>query len=217
MRLSILSPSIRPRGLELVQESLAKQTFQDFEWLVEIGIPERGCDLSAAMNRMLKRAKGDIILIYQDYIRIPNDYELERIAKVHSEYPKTFFTYSLGKIKDGVITWDWRNSRKQKRIQNIEPREWEADFASAPKQAFFDIGGYDERFDEGWSWENVNLAQRADKAGYNFMLCPDIKVVAIDHDAEYPHPFRGKNENGNLANNILRNEINQGNWKLNHL
>lgn len=34
MKISVLTPSIRPEGLKIVEESLAKQTIKDFEWLI---------------------------------------------------------------------------------------------------------------------------------------------------------------------------------------
>ena len=34
MKISVITPSIRPEGLKILQECLAQQTFKDFEWLV---------------------------------------------------------------------------------------------------------------------------------------------------------------------------------------
>ena len=87
MKISVLTPSIRPDGLEVLQKSLERQTFQNFEWLVEIGMPKRGCDLSASLNRMLRRAEGEIIVMVQDYIKIPN-HSLEEIdCGIHRRRP----------------------------------------------------------------------------------------------------------------------------------
>src|ERR1035437_8527622 len=74
MKISVITPSIRCEGLKIVQQSLEKQTFQDFEWLTEIGIPGRGHDLNAAYNRMLRRAKGELIVSLQDFIKAPPQY-----------------------------------------------------------------------------------------------------------------------------------------------
>lgn len=213
-KISVITPTIRPKGIVVIQRSLSRQIFQDFEWLVEVGIPERGNNLCASLNKMLRRAKGDTIVMVQDYIKIPND-ALEKIQKLHEENPKTFFTYSVAKTLDWKeVIPDWRHHGEKR---EIHPHEWESDFASAPLQAFKDVGGYDEQFDKGWSWENVNLAQRAHMAGYKFEVIPDIRSVALDHDKFETHPFRGKNENAELANGLYHSKIKFGNFKLNYL
>lgn len=207
-KVSVLTPSIRPEGLKVVQKSLERQTFKDFEWLVEIGLPARGCDLSASLNRMLKRAKGDRIVMLQDYIKIEDD-ALEKVAQ-HSD----FVTYPVGKTLDwNVVTWDWRDAGE---FREIEYMHWEADWASAPRQAFFDIGGYNEKFDEGWSWENVDVAYRAEKMGYKFYCDPSVRAIAYDHDAKIEHPFRGKNENQSLAE-MTKGLADEGVVKLDYL
>lgn len=71
----------------------------------------------------------------------------------------------------------------------------EADLASAPLKAFYDIGGYDESFCDGWSWDNVEVGYRAKAAGYNFRCDNAVSGVAIDHDKVIEHPFRGKLKN----------------------
>ena len=212
--ISILTPSIRPEGLRDVMESLERQTVQDFEWLVEIGTPWRGHDLSRAMNRMLRRAKGDLIVIHQDYIRSP-DKALERVLEAHRLSPRTLYTYPVSKTHASYadLKRDWRSQTDGE----IPYYQWETDFASAPRQAFLDVGGYDEEFDQGWSWENANLAHRASKAGYLFRCDQELECVAWDHDAEMTHPFRGKNENQERnKQKSLEIEL-DGKWKLNYL
>ena len=213
-KISVLSPSIRPRGLEVVQESLERQTFTSFEWLVEIGMPSRGCDLSAALNRMLLRSRGDIIVMLQDYLKIPHN-AFEEIVKLHEKHDKTFITYSVAKTLDWKeVVPDWRYHGVSRKI---EPREWEADFASAPRQAFFDVQGYNESFDRGWSCENLDLAERAKMAGYYFMVVPSLRAVAFDHDAKIKHPFRNKlNFNSDLVA-IERDRRKDGEYKTGHL
>jgi hypothetical protein len=70
MKISVLTPSIRPQGLAITQQCLTEQTFTDFEWLTEIGLPNRGHDLNSAYNRMLKRANGELVVSLQDYIKV---------------------------------------------------------------------------------------------------------------------------------------------------
>lgn len=210
MKISVITPSIRPRGLDSVQRCLEKQTFQNFEWLVEIGLPSRGCDLSAAMNRMIKRAKGELLVFYQDYMEIPND-GLQRFWDNYKKLPKYCITSPKGvrNHKTGDVKWDYRTYGEPR---TAEPATYEIDWASAPTQAFYDIGGFDETFDQGWSWDSANAGIRLNKAGWIIAIDPLNKAIAEDHDAFIKHPFRGKNENKE------RFEIAKGmDYKLNYL
>lgn len=185
--ISILTPSIRPKGLAIIQKCLSEQTYQDFEWLVEIGIPTRGCDLSRAFNRMLRRAKGEWIVILEDYIRIEPD-GLEKFFKIAD--PKKLYTGPVGKTlnwKD--VKWDWREFGK---IREVDYRRWEIDWGFGPLQAFKDVGGFEEEYDQFWSNENVEIAYRMSKLGYKFYVTPDNKAIHYNHDKVFKHPFRHK-------------------------
>lgn len=210
IKISVVTPSIRPRGLVVVQQSLERQDFADFEWLVEIGQPKRTHDLSAAMNRMIKRARGELIVSYQDFIWIPSN-ALNIVWELYLGSPKTFWTFAVAKTMDWKkVDYDWRGWGSMRRIK---PWEWEADFASMPRRALFDVGGYDETYDSGWSWENCEVAVRAQKMGYEFMVYPELRVKAYNHDKVLEHPFRGKGENGDKFE-ITRN---MSEFRLNYL
>ena len=96
------------------------QTNQDFEWLVEMGIPEKGHDLNAAMNRMLKRAQGELVVIVQDYITIPH-FALNELWTLHEAEPIAFVTFPMGKLQDdGDIKYDWRAGGEYRRIAGFD-------------------------------------------------------------------------------------------------
>ena len=212
-KISVITPTIRVEGLKVVHESLLKQTFKSWEWLVEIG---DGVEMSFSkdMNKMLRRAKGELIVSLQDYIKAPKD-GLEIFWEEHQEHIRTFFTAPVGKTTDWVsIRFDWRKNGERRKIEAVE---WELDWAAAPLQAFYDIGGFDENFDRGWSWDNVNLALRAQKAEYGFIVLPNNEAVAYDHDAVMEHPFRDKLANNDVLSEIKRDDIEKGNWKLDYL
>lgn len=177
-----------------MQECLAKQTFKDFEWLVEVGVPETGHDLNAAFNRMLKRAKGELVVFYEDYTKILDD-GLERFWKAHQEHPKTFFTAPLGKVRQwgDKPTWDWRSYKQDNSQTDYTDCKWntcEMDWGAAPLSALKEIGGFDEELDKHWSCDNVNVGCRADLAGYKFKCVFTNPAIALDHDAFIKHPFR---------------------------
>lgn len=168
-----------------MQESLGKQTFQDFEWLIDISIPGRGHDLNQSYNRLLRRATGELIVSAQDWITIPED-GLQKFWDAHD--PHTFITAPVGKvikIGDDPV-WDWRVHKEA----IMDWTRWETDWAAAPRSALVAIGGWDEALDGHWSSDNVNVGYRAFRDGYKFSHLPENPVIAVDHDALSPHPFR---------------------------
>lgn len=216
IKISVLTPSIRPEGLEITRKCLAEQTFKDFEWLVEIGYGKH--DLNASYNRMLKRAKGELIVSLQDWIKVEPDY-LEHFWAAYIEHPDTFWTSPVGKVKEkdftGEIKWDWRNHNPENKMcGEISWDRWEIDSGAAPKKALFDIGGFDEELDNFWSSDNVNVGCRADLAGYKFRNLFSNPALAFDHDAFSEHPFR--KDYKPIFNNIRMDEFREG-LKINYL
>lgn len=204
--ISVICPSIRPQYLKLTQDALERQTFQDFEFLVEIGLPSRGFTLPTAMNDMIRRAKGDIIVSLQDCIDIPDDF-LEKVSKLdHS------MAYTFPIVKRG-LAGDWRSHK----YGEVIPECWEIDLACAPKKLFYDVGGFDETYCNGWSYDNVEIALRAKAAGWKFFCDNTLKGDAIDHDAEIPHPFRKKLISNQWRIRYTQDEIDKGNFKLDYL
>ena len=182
-RVSVITCSIRKDYLYITKECLDKQTFKSFEWITEVDEPSDRFLLPKAMNKALLRCKGEITVHLQDCITIPPDF----LQYVVDNYDGKFVTYPLKKGDD----WDWRKNNNRE----IQPFEWEADLASAPLKAFFDIGGYDEAFCDGWSWDNVEVGYRAKAAGYEFKCDNSVFGEAVDHDKIINHPFRGKLKN----------------------
>lgn len=208
----MITPSIRPKYLHISQECLEGQTDQDFEWHVELGLRNRGFTLPSDWNKLLRRCVDGWVFMYQDCIEIPND-AIEKIRKI--PLGKTAYTFPLGKYqKDGTIAYDWRINSEGRAI---EPQEWEADLAIAPLQMFKDIGGFDEEYNKGWSWENVEVAYRAAAAGYDFACSHTIIGKAIDHDANEEHPFRMKREPNSLRANGTYHMAKLGEYKLDFL
>ena len=194
--ISIICPSIRPEGLKIVQECLERQTMPtgSFELLTEIGLVRNGYDLNAAWNRMVKRARGELLVCYQDYIRILDD-GLERFWKAYQEHPNTLFTAPVGKVKDwkDKPMWDWRAYKQRPEQTDYTDCLWrtcEEDWGAIPKKAIYDIGGFDEELDKWWSMDNVSVGMRAEAKGYKFLCVFTNPAVAWDHDVHIKNPFR---------------------------
>ena len=144
-------------------------------------------DFNQAMNRMINRAKGEIIVSVQDFIGI-QETALEEITKLDP----AFYTYPVGKIeKEGdTPRWDWRKEESR----DVNFMEWEICFGSAPREWLKQIGGFDEVLDEAWGFDNVNAGLRASLAGYPLKCINTITAVALDHDAFMEHPLKHKRD-----------------------
>jgi hypothetical protein len=184
IKVTIVTPTIRPNGLDVVARSIKKQTMcNEIEWCYEINTTGV-VDFSKAMNKMIRRAKGELIVSVQDYIKLPDD-AIEKLWNAYLKEPDVFWTCPVGKTKDWEhITWDWRID-----ADDINWQEWEIDFGAASKKALFDIGGFEEELDEYWGFDNCIPAKRAELKGYTFKCLKDNKAVAYDHNAFEEHPF----------------------------
>lgn len=214
MRISILTPTIRGQeALEPNRQSILSQTFDpdEVEWLVDEG-DGKIHDLNASFNRMLRKAKGELIVFMEDYTRATTN-GLIKFWEAYKREPETFWTAPLGKTLDWVkIDWDWRAHND---ITEIKSCDWEIDWACAPKKALFEVGGFDEELDRYWSGDNVNVAFRAQLKGYKFKLLFDNPAVAFDHDKTIDHPFR-KNFNPKFNFDRLR-KVEMGELKIDYL
>lgn len=189
MRISVLTPTIRPEGLEITRRSLLVQTFRDFEWLVDINCTGEH-DLNASYNRLLRRAQGELIVSLQDWIKVTPEY-LQKFWDAYQVQPNTIFTAPVGKVDDwgqAEARWDWRA------YEDAKPKWdcWEIDSGAAPRKMFYDVGGFDEALDQWWSFDNVSVAKRAHILGWKVANVFGNPAVALDHDKREKHPFRDR-------------------------
>lgn len=212
--ISVITPSIRPEFLNITQECLEKQTFQNFEWIVDIGLRNRGYTLPSSWNSLLRRCTYDRIFILQDCIDIPED-SLEKIVTLDIDHK--MYTFPVGQVMEFGQTpeWDWRIEEKY--IGKLTANLWETDLALAHKSGFYQVGGYDEEFNQGWSWENVEIAWRLESTGYSFFLSHMVKGISLKHDKLRENPFRNKRENNDKRAEETRRRASRGQYRLNYL
>jgi hypothetical protein len=60
--------------------------------------------------------------------------------------------------------------------------EWEENVGLAPLDILRELGGYDEEYDNGWAWNNCNVAERAEMLGCNFILDESNNPQLLEHD-----------------------------------
>lgn len=193
MRISVITPSIRPRGLEVTFNTLKDQTFTDFEWLPRLSIPGQKPDLCKQMNAALREAKGELVVFLQDFITI-EDEGLQKMWDFYKANPTAAWTSPVGKVLKldaDPIKWDWRYYVKSTE-REVDYQRWEIDWGAAPLRLIHDAGNFDEEYDSGFGWENVDLGARMAKIGTRFLVDTSNAAVAIDHDKLMHHPFKHK-------------------------
>ena len=200
--ISVISPSIRPRGLETTFNTLQAQIMprSEWEWLPRLSLPGQKPDLCYQVNQALKEAKGELIVFLQDHIEIEPD-ALEKCWKKYQEHPDLCYTMPVGKRRDKTVEWDWRHYWSHR--ENVPFDHWEIDWGMCPAKAIKDIG-FDERYDSGFGFENVDTAYILEKQGWRFSVDKDTPAVAFDHDAHEPHPYK---TNSNASLWLKRKEV----------
>lgn len=167
----------------------------EWEWLPRLSIPGEKPDLCYQMNRALAEAKGEVIIFLQDHIEI-NPGALQRIWELYQSNPNVAVTFPVGKRNGESVSWDWRAFWEDHLDKSeITYERFEIDFAMIPRTLLakvLDHDGYffDEGFDSGFGYDNVEIAYRMSKLGVKFFVSSAIRGVAFDHDRFEPHPYK---------------------------
>ncbi len=176
------------------------QTAQYQKWIIikegyNAPKPTRASNLNASLNHGLKQINSEFVIFYQDFIELEPDCFEKLVALADGN---TFVT-TCTKNPDG--------KSEDPRYLGVDcprpcrPEEWEANVAIAPMKAIKELGGFDERLDVGWSWDNVLLARKAQILGYKFILDESNRPQLLPH----PPAHNGELEpNGELCETIMR-------------
>lgn len=135
----------------------------------------RKSNLNASLNAGLKRIKTDYVIFYQDFIDLqPDCFEKLLALATPDTYVTTATINADGKKDLRYLGLDC--------VRPCKPEEWEANVAIAPMAVIRELGGFDEEYDNGWSWDNVNLAERAEMLGCKFLLDETNNPQLLPHD-----------------------------------
>ena len=211
MKISVITPSIRPEGLEIVKKALEAQTFDknEFEWLIcsPSPLPKRFTKLNytwvdddsehgfwalnRSYNKLFRQAQGDLLVTLQDWIHINPD----GLQKFWDNYlqvgPKALIS-GVGDQYEGLDKWGkpeikiWSDPRKTDKngsFYECFPNDVEWNFAAFPRAAVFEAGGMDEQLDFlGFGGDQLQMGQRLDELGYKSYLDQTNESFTIRHD-----------------------------------
>jgi hypothetical protein len=211
--ITVITPTIREKGLVLVEKALKRQT-EPFEWIIvspftpqvtvpHVWIPEppkqKGdyWSIYTAYNLAVSRARGDLLISWQDFTYTKPD-TLERFATHYKLDPKAIVTAVGHKYSDDTfreITW------KDPRIKDgtLKPcayNEIELNMCSFPKEAIVSVGGFDQWLNKYSSVCGLDVLDRLNiQGGWNFKLDGGIETYSLEHgrlpDWEEHNPLRG--------------------------
>ena len=201
--ISVITPTARgKKGLELVEKALKQQTFQNFEWLVQDKTPVKKGNvwsLNHDYNLLVKRAKYPLLVSWQDYTYAKPD-TLERFYNHFKQEPKTLVTAVGNKYTDDSWTvMVWKDPRERDDLgayYPCHPIDWEANLGSLPRQAAYDIGGWDEFLDKRFGIDNISVVERIDALHkYDFKIDQSVKSYSLEHgrpkDWDKKHAMHG--------------------------
>lgn len=186
-KISVIIPTIRDTSIN--EKCLARQTFTDFEVIIQRpeGNKPEGLlyTLNRDLNKALKKAKGELIISYQDLIEIKPDC-LERFWFHYTNNPNA----CVGAVGDQYSSLDppikvWTDPRKRMdfgSFYELNPIDIEFTLCAVPRQAFFDVGGFDEEFDKYAALSEKELMYRIDKLGYKSYIDQTIEYRALKHE-----------------------------------
>ena len=186
-----------------IQTALNTNDFDQWIKIIEgINAPKqtRASNLNASLNAGLNKIRTDYVIFYQDFIELEPDC-FEKLLALADE--NTFVT---------TCTKNPSGKHEDPRYLGVDcprpcmPDEWEANVAIAPMKAIRELGGFDEEYDDGWSWDNVNLAERAAMLGYKFILDESNRPQLLQH----PPAHSGELEPNGERHARIMQEIREG-------
>lgn len=211
MKISVITPSVRPEMLEIVKRCLNRQTFKDFEWLIVgpdsiskdiwllldddrfnfIQEPQKQkgdyYNLNKAWNKAFLEAKGELIVSIVDGLWFEPDL-LDKLWTHYEVNPKAIISgigHQYDRIENGkpehMVWQDLRINFSEKFFFETEPNHIELCVASIPMKAICDVKGFKEIYDIGAALSEKEMCVRMGKRGYKFYIDKSLEYRAIRH------------------------------------
>lgn len=186
--ISVITCSIRPEGLALVEKALKRQTHRDFEWIIQEreDLP-KDCvwTLNRDYNKAIKKAKGELIVSWQDYTFAKPD-ALEKYWYHYEQEPRTIVSGVGDKYQDNTWTVKtWQDPRERDDQGTFYPcyfNDIEGNFCAVPTGAFYAVGGFDESMDRYYGMDFFSVLDRLNMVGgWDFKLDQTNKSYSLEH------------------------------------
>ena len=205
VKISIITPTIRKEGLDIIRESLKMHTFKDWEWIIcspfDPEIPEAKWikddfeggfwTLNRAYNALFRASSGDLIVSWQDWIWIPPT-GLEKFLEASKQHPRAIISgvgdqyQRMGEYRPEVK--NWADPRKTDKYGSFYECLWddaEFNWCAIPKEAIFEAGGMDEELDFlGFGGDQLQICERLNELGYKFFLDQTNESFTIRHNRD---------------------------------
>ena len=197
MNISVITPSVRKEGLQIIKDCLRRQDFNDYEWIVVSPFEYDGADvwlkdppkrkgdfwnLCKAWNKAYANARGELIVNIQDMISFPPD-TLSRFWSHYQINPKALVTAVGDHFDSELKNVVWSDPRKlfPGDFIKTESPDMEMTMCSIPTQAILDCGGIDEDYDKGPGVQEKEMCFRLSVLGYKMYIDKFIEYKAIHH------------------------------------
>lgn len=197
--ISIITPTIRPEGLEIVKKGLDRSIIPYEEWLIGSSFePKYGkwvkddftggiWTLNRCLNKLIKEAKGDLIVSIQDYTFFAPD-ALDKFNFYYKQDSRNIISGIGDKYEEvyperGKKVWVDPRRDVYEKFSECPFHYIEGNFCAIPKQAFIDIGGFDESMDFiGFGLDFYSLLDRLDIQGkYKFYIDQTNESYSLTH------------------------------------
>lgn len=212
-KISVITPTIRKDGLEIVRKALKRQTFKDFTWYIgskfDPGIAEATWvqddfvggywTLNRIYNRLVQSTKlsspGEddehLIVSLQDNIWVEKD-GLQKFYTCQKE--KGGLISGVGdqyeeqdsRGKPQIICWnDPRRTNKFGSFYECLWNDCEFNWACFSRKLFLNVGGMDEELDfKGYGGDQLQLCERLNDYGAHFYLDQTNESFTLRHGRE---------------------------------
>lgn len=191
-KLIVITPSIRPEGIPIVQKALEEQQFVDFDWIICSPFDPHNWatwikddfkgglwTLNRSYSAMAKQADCDLLVSWQDYTWADEN-TLDRFWK-HYEYDDKLVVGAIGDKyeKDDWKVKTWTDPRKPG-LCGYGAVEW--NLCSCPKKSLESIGYFIDEMDfMGFGMDGFCTNARLSEMGYKFYIDPKIVSYSLGH------------------------------------
>lgn len=240
---SVITPTVRLEGLDIVHKSLEKQTYKNWEWLVGSKIDPHIKEaiwvednfsggiwtLNRIYNKLIKKAHGKIIMSLQDWIWIHPD----TIQKFIDDFEQMgdIIISGVGDQYEKLDEWGkpqvkiWSDPRRNNQygsFYEIFPQDVEWNLCALPKKFLLEVGGFDEALDKYYGMDGYQVNARMDVLKHQFYIDQGIESLTLRHGRESYGGEDNWNKNNNMSNGNYQKRkdelIKSGMWpKLKYL